>query len=92
LAAQFSRSGADRFAGVKWSRHASGVPLVSGPESWLLASVRERIHAGDSTVLLADVVGVHRAESGSRPPGAVGHPLAYSAGSYGKVVPITGGA
>lgn len=60
LARRFATSGIDRFAGpVGWTRLATGEPLLGGVDTWLRGRIVDRIAAGDSTVVLLRVVGVH---------------------------------
>ena len=84
LAALFARSGAPRFESVQWRLGAYGVPILHGPESWLIGSVVDRIEAGDSTLLLAEVLQVQDLGGGA----SAGHPLVYSTGAFASAQPM----
>ena len=83
LAGLFARSGAARFQQARWTSDEHGVPVLHGPRSWLVASVVHRVHAGDSTVLIARILHVHDHDQDVAFPGEhAPPPLVYAAGRY----------
>lgn len=102
LADRFARSGTPRFDGVPWSAGAHGVPVLHGPRSWLVAAIDHRVDAGDSCVLIAQVLQVDAgtddrsaaaapgqppAQPPAQPPGQH-HPLVYATGGYARALPL----
>jgi flavin reductase (DIM6/NTAB) family NADH-FMN oxidoreductase RutF len=51
LAMHFARPQAEKFAGIPWTLDR-GVPRLSGPHGWLVATVERAISAGDHELLL----------------------------------------
>lgn len=79
LAKGFARSGVDRFAGVDWTPHHGGVPLLSGVAAWLTAETVHVQDIGDHFLVVGRLLeaGGPAAESG---PGA---PLVHHDGTFG---------
>ncbi len=78
VAAQFSRRGVDRFAGVTW-REVHGAPILSGVHAWAAVEVSRTIEAGDHVLLLGEVLAAH---------GGEGSPLTYWRRGYGTHRPV----
>ena len=78
IAAQFSRPGVDRFAGIDW-REVRGAPILSGVHAWAALAVSRRVEAGDHVLLLGDVLAAH---------GGDGEPLTYWRRAYGTHRPV----
>lgn len=55
LCRAFARSGADKFAGVRWSRSPNGSPLLAGATAWLDCAVDREVDGGDHTIVVARV-------------------------------------
>jgi flavin reductase (DIM6/NTAB) family NADH-FMN oxidoreductase RutF len=69
LARRFARSGIDRFAGVRWTPSAEGVPLIEEAGSRLEARILFRETVGDHLLTVGQVL-----RTGGRPaPGALLH-------------------
>lgn len=78
LAGRFATSGIDRFAApTRWSRLASGEPVLLDAPSHLRARVTQRLAVGDHHVVVARVIEVSA--------GAQHRPLVYHAGDYTTV-------
>jgi flavin reductase (DIM6/NTAB) family NADH-FMN oxidoreductase RutF len=75
LCTQFAVSAADKFGGVPWRPAANGAPLIDGAVATIEASVEFEHGAGDHTIVVAQVTGLHA--SNER------HPLLFYRGSYG---------
>ena len=73
--AQFARSGADKFAGVRWQPGPGGSPRLDGVVAWIDCTVHDEHDGGDHTI----VVGRVRA-LGADPARA---PLLFHRGRYG---------
>lgn len=86
LASVFARRGSPRFEAADWTLGPHGVPVLSGPRSWLSCTVTDRIAAGDSTLLLALVHTVHEraADGGDGAGDETMHPLVYAGGAYAR--------
>jgi len=46
----------DRFAGIGWTTHATGVPLIEGAVAHVVCATREPHDAGDHTVFFGEVL------------------------------------
>lgn len=79
LAAQFARSGADKFAGVDYTASPLGNPVLDQALAWVDCELHEEFDGGDHTI----VVGAVRA-LGAR-DGA--EPLLFFKGGYFEGVP-----
>jgi 3-hydroxy-9,10-secoandrosta-1,3,5(10)-triene-9,17-dione monooxygenase reductase component len=55
LGKSMARSGADKFAGVPWSRSPNGSPLLTGALAWVDCTLEREVDAGDHTVVIARV-------------------------------------
>ncbi|RZS82802.1 flavin reductase (DIM6/NTAB) family NADH-FMN oxidoreductase RutF [Motilibacter rhizosphaerae] len=78
----FATSGADRFAGVEWREGDHGVPLLRTSGGWLLGRVVERVAAGDSTLVIAEVLDAALADGLDD-----GHePLVWHGGAFRRAV------
>jgi 3-hydroxy-9,10-secoandrosta-1,3,5(10)-triene-9,17-dione monooxygenase reductase component len=55
LARIFGASGADKFAGVRWSPSSSGAPVLDGALTWALCAVEAVHEAGDHYVVVGRV-------------------------------------
>lgn len=53
---RFASEVADRFDGVPWNAHASGVPLLEGAAAHIVCARRGGLPAGDHTVFLGEVM------------------------------------
>lgn len=65
LSHRFAAEMADRFGGVGWSAHVSGVPLLDGAAAHIVCARRESQVAGDHTVFFGEVLD---GETFGRPP------------------------
>jgi 3-hydroxy-9,10-secoandrosta-1,3,5(10)-triene-9,17-dione monooxygenase reductase component len=74
LAAQFARSGTDKFAGVEHSPSPLGNPVLERALAWVDCELHQEYDGGDHTI----VVGVVRALSGR----ADAEPLLFFKGEY----------
>jgi len=55
LAAQFARSGADKFAGVDHSPSPLGSPVLDGALAWVDCELHQEYDGGDHTIVVAAV-------------------------------------
>ncbi|MFE4833527.1 flavin reductase family protein [Arthrobacter sp. NPDC056691] len=55
LAAQFARSGADKFAGVDHSPSPLGNPVLDGAMAWVDCELHQEYDGGDHTIVVAAV-------------------------------------
>ena len=78
LCRQFSRTGGDRFEGVRWAPSAHGCPLLAGALAWLDCRIEAEHPAGDHTIVIGSVqdLGCHD-----------GRPVVFWRGAYAAVVP-----
>lgn len=81
LAALFARSGVQRFENAQWDEGPYGLPLLREPVARLICSVRNRVEAGDSSVVIAEVLQIHQDEATSQP-------LAWVTGRFAQVLPL----
>jgi 3-hydroxy-9,10-secoandrosta-1,3,5(10)-triene-9,17-dione monooxygenase reductase component len=82
LARVFGTSGADKFAGVRWSPSSSGAPILDGVITWISCTVSNVHDAGDHYVVIGNV-----AELGECRPA---EPLMFYRGRYGVPGPTEG--
>jgi 3-hydroxy-9,10-secoandrosta-1,3,5(10)-triene-9,17-dione monooxygenase reductase component len=82
LARVFGTSGADKFAGVRWSPSSSGAPILDGVITWISCTVSNVHDAGDHYVVIGNV-----AELGDCRPE---EPLMFYRGRYGVPGPTEG--
>ncbi|MDQ0620506.1 flavin reductase family protein [Arthrobacter globiformis] len=80
LAAQFARSGADKFAGVDHSPSPLGNPVLEGALAWVDCELRQEYDGGDHTIVVAAVHALS-ARSGV-------DPLLFFKGGYVSVQPL----
>jgi flavin reductase (DIM6/NTAB) family NADH-FMN oxidoreductase RutF len=71
---QFSRKGTDRFAGVAWHQRRCG-PGLDGAAAWIDCRIRDEHHAGDHTIVVAEVLEMEAAGAAA--------PLVFCRGRYG---------
>lgn len=62
LAMQFARRGADKFAGVRARREATGAPVLEGAAAWFDCTPHSVADGGDHVVLFGRVAAFGRAE------------------------------
>ncbi|UKA53885.1 flavin reductase family protein [Arthrobacter sp. FW305-BF8] len=55
LAAQFARSGADKFAGVEHSPSPLGNPVLDGALAWVDCELHQEYDGGDHTIVVAAI-------------------------------------
>jgi 3-hydroxy-9,10-secoandrosta-1,3,5(10)-triene-9,17-dione monooxygenase reductase component len=78
LSAVFATTGADKFAGVRWSAGAAlGCPLIEGAIAHLECSISETIERGDHDVLFGLIEGSQV---------RLADPLLYFRGRYANLV------
>jgi 3-hydroxy-9,10-secoandrosta-1,3,5(10)-triene-9,17-dione monooxygenase reductase component len=71
----FARSGADKFAGVRWSPSAHGSPVLDDVVAWIDGELWAEYDGGDHSIVVARVLDL--GADPDRPP------LLYHRGSYG---------
>lgn len=59
LSNTFARPSEDRFAQVRWTRSATGNPLLAGASAWFDCSTHDVIDAGDHAILIGRVQDFH---------------------------------
>lgn len=52
---RFASEVADRFDGVPWTAHDTGVPLLEGVAAHIICTRSDRVRAGDHTIFLGEV-------------------------------------
>lgn len=77
LSATFAASGSDKFAEVSWSPGVNGAPVLAGALASIEADVEFEHVAGDHSIVVARVTGLH-AHAGRRP-------LLFYRGGYGGI-------
>ncbi|MBL7495385.1 flavin reductase family protein [Frankia sp. CNm7] len=78
IAQRFATSGVDRFAPpIRWSALPTGEPVLSDVAVWLRARIDHRITAGQSYLVVAEVVDSRVARADE--------PLVYHDGRYGTI-------
>ena len=65
VAANFARSGGDKFCDIDWHEGTAGAPLVDGAAAAFEVRVTSRSAVGTHTVFIGEIVGV---EASTRPP------------------------
>jgi 3-hydroxy-9,10-secoandrosta-1,3,5(10)-triene-9,17-dione monooxygenase reductase component len=55
ISVQMSRSGTDKFAGVRWQRTPLGAPRLVGAAAWLDCTLEAEHYGGDHTIVIAAV-------------------------------------
>ena len=75
LSQTFARSGADKFAGVPWTRSRHGSPVLEDVVAWIDCELWAEYDGGDHTIVAARVLDLG-ADPGRRP-------LLFHRGSYG---------
>ena len=75
LSQTFARSGADKFAGVPWSRSRHGSPVLEDVVAWIDCELWAEYDGGDHTLVAARVL-----DLGADPDR---RPLLFHRGSYG---------
>jgi len=76
LCRQFAVSAADKFTGVQWRPASNGAPLIEGAVASIEANVEFEHGAGDHTIVVAHVTGLHAPEER--------RPLLFYRGAYGR--------
>jgi 3-hydroxy-9,10-secoandrosta-1,3,5(10)-triene-9,17-dione monooxygenase reductase component len=71
----FARSGADKFAGVRWSPSAHGSPVLDGVVAWIDGELWAEYDGGDHSIVVARVL-----DLGAHPDR---RPLLFHRGTYG---------
>jgi 3-hydroxy-9,10-secoandrosta-1,3,5(10)-triene-9,17-dione monooxygenase reductase component len=71
----FARSGAEKFAGVRWSPSAHGSPVLDGVVAWIDGELWAEYDGGDHSIVVARVL-----DLGAEPER---RPLLFHRGSYG---------
>jgi len=75
LCRQFAVSDAEKFDGVRWRPAANGAPLIDGAVATIEAHVEFEHGAGDHTIVVAQVTGLHASDER--------RPLLFYRGAYG---------
>jgi 3-hydroxy-9,10-secoandrosta-1,3,5(10)-triene-9,17-dione monooxygenase reductase component len=72
---QFAVSGADKFDGVRWRPAVNGAPAIEGAVATIEANLEFEHGAGDHTIVVAQVTGLHASDDRL--------PLLFYRGGYG---------
>jgi 3-hydroxy-9,10-secoandrosta-1,3,5(10)-triene-9,17-dione monooxygenase reductase component len=75
LSRQFARSGADKYAGVSWTRSPYGSPVLEGVVAWIDSELWAEYDGGDHTIVVARVLDLGADASRA--------PLLFHRGAYG---------
>ena len=75
VSSQFAVRGADKFGGVRWRPASNGAPLIEGALATIEATVEYEHEAGDHTIVVAHVTGLHSSDDRA--------PLLFYRGGYG---------
>jgi 3-hydroxy-9,10-secoandrosta-1,3,5(10)-triene-9,17-dione monooxygenase reductase component len=75
LSTQFAVSAADKFGGVRWRPASNGAPLIAGAVASIEATAEFEHGAGDHTIVVAQVTGLHASDDRL--------PLLFYRGGYG---------
>jgi len=78
LSRRFAGTESDRFAGLRITRGAGGLPLLDGAIARLQCRITERHPGGDHVIVVAEVLEADFME---------GEPLLYFRGRYGRLAP-----
>ena len=81
LCRSFARSGGDKFAGVAWSRSASGRPRLAQVVAWVDCSIEQVCDAGDHELCIGRVQDLGT----TSPEGLAGGPLIFYRGDFGAL-------
>jgi len=73
---RFAMTGADKFAGLRWSPSPNGSPLIEGSLAWIDCSLESEHPAGDHTLALGRILALDAVADAD-------HPLAFYRGAYG---------
>lgn len=73
---QLATKGADKFAGLEWTKSPNGSPVIDGALAWLECSVEAEYAAGDHVIVVARVHHLDKHHDGD--------PLVFYKGSYGR--------
>ncbi len=73
VSARFASSHPNRFEGISWETGIVGAPVLSGALGVLECDTRQKVEAGDHTILIGEV---------RRASAADGRPLLYFSGKY----------
>jgi flavin reductase (DIM6/NTAB) family NADH-FMN oxidoreductase RutF len=80
VAATFARSGADRFGpATAWGLGPYDLPVLEDVLAWMVCRIETRVHAGDHSVVIGQVV-----EAGYHPEH---RPLVYHDGGFTRLLP-----
>jgi flavin reductase (DIM6/NTAB) family NADH-FMN oxidoreductase RutF len=69
----FATRGVDKFAGVAWSEHATGAPVLDGAVAWFDCRMHAIVPAGDHVILIGRIVDFAANDAA---------PLGYCRGAY----------
>ena len=72
---QFAVQAADKFGGVRWRPAPNGAPLIEGAVATVEATIEFEHGAGDHTIVVAQVTGLHASDDRL--------PLLFYRGGYG---------
>lgn len=78
----FSRSGSDKFAGIKWAPGANGAPILDGVVAWVECHLWAEHDGGDHTIVIAEVTDLQAKVDKA--------PLLYFRSDYHTAVPLAG--
>lgn len=56
LSVRFARRGEDRFDNISWGPGETGVPLLAGALATLECRIRQKLDAGDHTLIIGEVI------------------------------------
>ena len=86
LAQRFSANADQRFADESaWVTLSTGEPLLRGTHCWLRTVVHQLIEAGDHTLVIGAVEGIHIDDANQTSDAA---PLLYHEGRYHRAIPF----
>lgn len=74
LSTTFAQSGADKFAGVSWTRSGLGLPILEGATAWIDCTLHAVHEGGDHLIVVGAVQGL---AAGTGSP-----PLVFHRGGY----------
>ncbi|MFE5708949.1 flavin reductase family protein [Rhodococcus koreensis] len=80
VASQFARKGTDKWAGIRYSRTASGNPVIEDTTMWLDCDIWAEHLAGDHHIVIGRVKGM------SPPDWHIHEPLLFFRGAYCRLV------
>jgi len=79
LAAQFARSGTDKWSGVEWSAGENGAPRIAGAAMWCEGSIDAVHEAGDHFIAVVEVTRLATTAGPSAP-------LIFHEGRYRRLI------